>query len=89
LTVRLTPRADRTAVEGVFIGPDRRPALQLRLPAPPVDGAANKALAAWLAKALGVRKSDIRLVAGAKSRVKVLEIASDPPRLLALLETWT
>ena len=42
--------------------------------APPVDGAANKALVQLLAKALSIRKSNITLVSGATVRNKIIEV---------------
>ena len=68
-TVRVQPRASRSAIEGVH-----GDALRVRLSAPPVDGAANEALVELLAKALGVAKRDVRVVAGAASRSKVIEV---------------
>jgi uncharacterized protein len=50
-------------------------ALKVRLHAPPVDGAANDALIALLAERLGVPRRDVRIVQGATSRSKVVEIA--------------
>jgi uncharacterized protein (TIGR00251 family) len=68
-SVRVQPRASRSAIEGVH-----GDALRVRLSAPPVDGAANEALVELLAKALGVAKRDVRVVAGAASRSKVIEV---------------
>ena len=51
---------------------DGRPKVQLK--APPVEGAANKALQAFIAAGLGISKSQVRLVAGEQSRLKRLEI---------------
>ena len=42
---------------------------------PPVDGAANQALIDYLAKALGVPRSAIRLISGEKSRLKLVALA--------------
>lgn len=69
-TVRLTPRASRTRVDGVQGG-----ALRVRLPAPPVDGAANAALVALIAKRLEVPVSCVRIVRGVTSRTKLLQVA--------------
>lgn len=69
--VRVQPRASRTAVGGAHGG-----ALRVRLSAPPVDGAANEALVELLAKALGISRRDVRVVAGATSRSKVIEVES-------------
>jgi uncharacterized protein (TIGR00251 family) len=79
LRVRLTPRAGRTEIirweEGV---------LYLRVSAPPVDGAANSALIAFLSEVLGVRKSAIIIKSGASSREKKLEIEEIDPDALTL-----
>ncbi len=74
LLVRLTPRGGRDAVEGWASGPDGAPMLKARVAAPPADGAANAALITLMARALRRPKRDIRLVAGAASRLKTLEI---------------
>ncbi len=41
---------------------------------PPVDGAANAALLAFLAKTLGISRSAVRLAAGDTARLKRLEL---------------
>lgn len=68
ISVRVTPRSSKNTVEWTPGG------LQVRLTAPPVDGAANEALIALLAERLGVAKRDIRVVRGTTSRQKVVEI---------------
>ncbi len=88
LAVRLTPRAGRNGFDGVVTGPDGRPALQLRVAAPPVEGAANAALVAYVAEALGVRKSDVAVVSGERGRLKLLELSGDAAMLLARLAEW-
>lgn len=86
LAVHLTPRAGRDALGGVREAAPGRPCLVARVTAPPAGGAANAALIALLAKALGVPKSAVTLTAGATSRLKTLEIAGDPGCLAAALE---
>jgi len=49
-------------------------AIKIRLTAPPVDDAANEELIALLAKALGVPRGAVRIVAGARARSKVVEV---------------
>lgn len=56
--------------------------MRVRLQAPPVDGAANEALIALMAEALGVPRRQVRIVSGFGSRNKVLEV--DPQALTAL-----
>jgi len=74
LTVRVTPKASRSAFAGPTPLPDGRTALAIRLAAPPVEGAANAELIAFLSKALGVPKSAITLASGTTARIKTLRI---------------
>lgn len=66
--IRVTPRASRAAL--ALEGGE----LRARLPAPPVEGAANAALLALLAERLGVPKRAITLVRGATARHKLVAI---------------
>ena len=75
LNVRVTPRARKSAVTGLVEGADGRFAIAVKLAAPPVDGAANQALIAFLAVALGVGRSSVEIVSGEKSRLKTVRIA--------------
>jgi uncharacterized protein (TIGR00251 family) len=70
IAVRVIPRAGRTAIAGW-----RGEALLVRLAAAPVDGAANDALVAFIARLLGCARRDIAIVSGAQSRDKRLRIA--------------
>ena len=69
IAVRLTPRSSRDAVLGVENGVYR-----IKVTAPPVDGRANKALIAFLAKALRVPKRAVSILSGETSRDKRLRI---------------
>lgn len=88
LAVRLTPRASRDGVDGVKTAPDGSTHLQLRLAAPPVEGAANAALLAFLAKALKLRKSDVALVAGERARLKLVALTGDGAELSRRVTEW-
>lgn len=85
LAVRLTPRGGVAKVEGVADW-DGHPVLKVRVAAPPVEGAANDALVAFLAKSLAVPRSAVTLIAGERARVKRLRVAGDglAARLAAL-----
>jgi uncharacterized protein YggU (UPF0235/DUF167 family) len=74
LAVRLTPRGGRDAADGWALDADGRPYLKVRVASPPVDGAANAALIAFLAKRLKIPRSAIRLVSGDTARTKRLEL---------------
>ncbi len=70
LGIRVQPRASLNQIVGW-----REGALAVRLTAPPVEGAANKALVEFFAGALGLRRADVTLISGEKSREKRLRIA--------------
>ena len=72
MTVRLTPKSSRDALEGAESGADGGAWLKARVRAVPEDGKANKALIALLSRKIGVAKSRIRLQSGATSRLKTL-----------------
>ena len=67
--VRVQPRASSDELVGVQGG-----VLRVRLTAPPVDGAANEALVAFLADQLGVSRRMVRIVSGIGSRNKLIEV---------------
>jgi len=86
LAVRLTPRASRNGVDGIAVDANDRPLLKLRLVAPPVEGAANVALVAFLSDALGLRKADIVIRSGDTSRTKILHLSGESVTLMARLD---
>ncbi len=69
LTVKVHPRARRTALTG-RMGDDWK----LSLAAPPVDGKANEECVRFLADLAGVPRSRVRIIAGATGRTKVIEV---------------
>jgi uncharacterized protein YggU (UPF0235/DUF167 family) len=74
LTVRVTPKGGRDGIDGWARDADGRPMLKVRVSAAPADGAANAAVTALVAKALGLPRSRVRIAAGETSRVKRLQI---------------
>lgn len=86
LAVRLTPRGGREAIDGWAVDGEGRPYLKVRVAAPPIEGAANAALLAFLAKTFGVPKSAVTLASGAGARLKLVDIAGcDPLSLQTIL----
>ena len=69
LAIRLQPRAKREEVVG-----ERAGAIVIRVTAPPVDGKANAALCAFVAKAAGVPASHVDVVRGQTSRDKIIRV---------------
>jgi uncharacterized protein YggU (UPF0235/DUF167 family) len=75
VTIRVRPGAGRTAVGGGPLQPTPRgPALPVSVTAPPAEGKATEAALRAIANAFGVPRRDVRLVTGAASRVKVVDI---------------
>jgi len=75
LAVRVQPGAKRTAILGVH-GESSACQLKIALQAPPVDGKANEALIAYLAKVLSMTRSRITLLHGERDRSKLLLLRS-------------
>lgn len=69
LRVRVQPRASREEVVGW-----NGSTLRIRVSAPPIDGAANQAVRALLARSLRVPLSAVTLVTGARGRDKLIRI---------------
>jgi len=82
LRIRLQPRARRDEVVG-----ERAGAVVVRVTAPPVDGRANAALCALLARAAKVAPSRVSVVRGQTSRDKVVRVegVAEPQLRAALL----
>jgi uncharacterized protein YggU (UPF0235/DUF167 family) len=79
--VRLTPRSGIDRVEAPIEG-----VLRIRVAAPAVEGAANAALIRLLADELGVARRDVRIVAGASSRHKLVVV--DGVDAAAIVARW-
>lgn len=83
--VRLTPRAGADRIDGLRTLSDGTAVIAARVRALPADGAANAALAALVARAVGVARSAVSLASGATGRVKELRIDGDPAALAKAL----
>ena len=69
IEVRVIPRARREEIAG-----ERDGRLVVRLTAPPVEGAANRALCRLLARRAGVPASRVSIVRGQSSRDKLVRV---------------
>jgi uncharacterized protein YggU (UPF0235/DUF167 family) len=88
LTVRLTPKGGRDAIDGMAVMGDGGAVLKARVRAAPHEGEANAALCRLVAKSVGVPPRDVSIAAGATARVKRLTISGDGPTLVAALEKF-
>jgi uncharacterized protein YggU (UPF0235/DUF167 family) len=82
--VRLTPKGGRDAIEGWAEGADAKRYLKACVAAPPEDGKANAALVRLIAAALDIGPSKVKIVEGAASRMKTVEVDGEPSRLAVL-----
>jgi uncharacterized protein (TIGR00251 family) len=80
--VRVQPRASKNEVVGVH-----GESIRIRVTAAPVDGSANEALIDFLSELFARPARSIRIVGGARSRSKIVEVdgisVDDVHRLLA------
>ena len=80
ITIRVRPGSARPGVGGEHDG-----ALVVRVSAQAVGGKATEAALAAVADSFGVRRSAVRLVTGASSRTKIIDIDADDQHALAAL----
>ena len=86
LTVRLTPRGGRDAIDGIEVLADGRCVLKARVRVPASEGEANAELVRLIARTLGVAPRSVALVGGATARIKRLTIAGEGAAIVAALE---
>ena len=72
--VRFAVRAKLRAPRSGIVG-ERGGELLVAVCAPPVDGAANEEIAATIADALHVARRSVAIVAGMKSKSKIIEVS--------------
>ena len=85
LRLRVTPNASLDRIDGPETLADGTTVLRLRVRAVPENGKANAAVLLLLAKALGLPRSAVTLVAGDTARLKTVHIEGDPADLAARL----
>jgi uncharacterized protein len=69
IRLHVQPRAKRSEISGIHGG-----ALKVKVMAPPVDDAANRAIVEFFSSLLGISKSSLQITSGMKSRDKTLQI---------------
>jgi len=68
--VRVIPRSSKTEIIGI-----QDSALKIKIMAPPVEGKANNEVIRLLADKLGVRKNQVAITAGHKSKSKTVAVS--------------
>nr|MBC7244786.1 YggU family protein [Chloroflexota bacterium] len=71
VAVHVVPRSPRDEIAGTYGN-----ALRIRLKAPPVEGAANAALLAFMAQVLDIPRRQVKILSGQTSRHKLLVISN-------------
>jgi len=89
IALRVTPRGGRDDIDGVETLANGRAVVKVRVRAIAEGGEANRAVVELLAKALGVRKTDVRVLSGVTSRLKQVAISGDPVKLGNALRALT
>ncbi len=85
VTVRLTPKGGRDAIDGIEHLADGRCVLKARVRAAPTDGEANEALERLLARAFDVAPRAVAVIGGATARVKRVLIQGDAGHFTAAI----
>lgn len=67
--IRVIPHASRAEIVGVQDG-----SFKIKVTVPPIEGAANEACIKLLAKELGLKRSQMEIASGAKSRKKTIMV---------------
>jgi uncharacterized protein YggU (UPF0235/DUF167 family) len=86
VSVRLTPKGGRDAIDGIEQLADGRAVLKARVRSVASEGAANDALVRLIANTLDIAPRRVTLAAGATARIKRLTIEGDGAALAAALE---
>ena len=85
LAIRVQPGAKKTAMTGIYAEGE---AIKVAVQAPPVEGKANEALIAYLAKLLGVQRSAISILHGELGRIKLIGLSGvSSSKVMATMES--
>jgi hypothetical protein len=85
LRVRVTPKSAEDSVMGLHRAADGTVSLAVKVAAPPDKGQANKAVIATVAKAAGLPRSTLEIVAGETERNKTILLTGDTAALAAFV----
>ena len=85
ITVRVTPKGGRDAIDGVARLGDGRSVMKVRVRAAPSGGAANAAVIKLIAAALGTAPGNVDVATGSTGRIKRIKVNGDPAVLAMAL----
>lgn len=86
LALKVTPRANREAVEGLTDTGGGKMALAVRVSAAPSEGAANEAVLKLITRTLDLPPRSASLVSGASARLKQVRLEGPAEMIVARLE---
>src|SRR3546814_2642682 len=86
LALKVTPRANREAVEGLTDTGGGKMALAVRVGAAPSEGAANEAVLKLITRTLDLPPRSASLVSGASARLKQVRLEGPAEMIVARLE---
>jgi len=89
VSVRVTPRGGRDAVDGIEQLANGKSVVKVRVRVVAEGGEANRAVTELFAEVLRVPKSKVRVASGVTSRIKQIAIDGDPKQLGEALKAST
>ncbi|AEI37357.1 MAG: DUF167 domain-containing protein [Zymomonas mobilis subsp. pomaceae] len=81
IALRVTARASKTGFTQLDKDSSGRGLFRIRVAAPPVEGASNKNLMAYLSKQFSVSKTAVSIDSGEHSKIKIIHITGNAPEL--------
>ena len=88
LRVRLTPNSSSCSIKGIFTDAKGNEYLKINVVSVPEKGKANQELQNFLAKKLGLAKSQVEIVFGETDRYKKILLSEMSDQVIQLLQKW-
>lgn len=88
LRVRLTPNSSSCSIKGIFTDAHGNEYLKINVISVPEKGKANQELQNFLAKKLGLAKSQVEIVYGETDRYKKVLLCDKSDQIIHLLQKW-
>ncbi|MBI3419414.1 MAG: DUF167 domain-containing protein [Proteobacteria bacterium] len=88
LTIKAKPGVSKARAPKIVELAGGKRAVEIAVNAVAEDGKANAAILSFLAKELGLKKSDISIKSGTAGRLKIIEICGNVQELTSKLAIW-